>query len=107
MVAKHTVYLQNKMLHKFLSHLSAMLLTADCGDLFCSGHAGQLEDCSKVTVHAEAAGAGLTYDIQKTADTMDTYSHNSSRSSKRVKLNGIAHLDHEDDNEDAESLMSD
>lgn len=55
-------------------------------------------------MNAQAAGVGLTYDIQKTADTMDTHSHNSSRSSKRVKLNGIAHLD-DDDNEDAESLM--
>lgn len=56
-------------------------------------------------VHADAAGGGLTYDIQKTADSMDTHSHNSSRSSKRVKLNGIAQLD--DDDEDAESIMSD
>lgn len=61
-------------------------------------------------MNAEAADAGLTYDIQKPADTMDTHSHNSSRSSKRVKLNGIAHLDdeddNEDDNEDAQSFMS-
>ena len=70
------------------------------------GHAGQLEDSSKVTMHAEAAGTGLTYDIQKMADTMDTHSHNSSRSSKRVKLNGVARLNDDDDDEDAESLRS-
>ena len=52
-----------------------------------------------------AAGAGLTYDVQRMADSMDTHSHNSSRSTKRIKLNGIAHLDNDDD--DAESLMSD
>ena len=69
-------------------------------------HAGRLEDSSKVIVNAQAAGAGLTYDVQKTADTMDTYSHNSSRSSKRLRVNGIAHLD-DDDDDDAESLMSD
>ena len=52
----------------------------------CSaGHAGQLEDCSKVTVYAEVAGAGLTYNTQKTADIIDTHSHNSSHSSKRAQ----------------------
>lgn len=59
-------------------------------------------------VDAEAAGAGLKYDLQKLPDGMDTHSHNSSRSSKRVKLNGIADLGNDSDNDDdAESLMSD
>lgn len=75
----------------------------DLSRMIVSGH---LEDSSKVVVNAQAAGAGLTYDVQKAAETMDTYSHNSSRSSKRLKVNGIAHLDDDDDG-DAESLMSD
>ena len=70
--------------------------------------AGQLEDFTKVTVHAEAAGMGLQYDLQRVADAADSHSHNSSHSSKRMKLDGLGQLNQEEDGDsDAESLMND
>ena len=72
---------------------------------------GTLEDFSKVTVDAQAAGSGLIYGVEKQEDSMDTHSQNSSHSNKRIRLNNIAKLlpdgDDDNDDDDAESLMSD
>ena len=73
-------------------------------------NAGELEEGSKVTATAQAAGTGLQYDIEKLPDAMDVHSQASSQKAKRLKLSGIGDL-HEglddDDDDDDLSVMSD
>ena len=66
---------------------------------------GQLEEGSKVTATAQAAGGGLEYNIEKLSDAMDVHSQASSQKAKRLKLSGIGDLhdgldDDDDDGDD-------
>lgn len=70
---------------------------------------GDLEEGSKVTATAQAAGTGLKYDIEKLPDAMDIQSQASSQKAKRLKLSGIGDLHDglEDDDDDDLSVLSD